>query len=400
MRAITACVMDREGGQDLPGAIFLPEASDLGFAAALILLAALITLGMIARARRGKGVIDVPGARSSHDRPTPKGGGVGIAVASLAGAALAPLAGWPVDWQLWAILLPASLLAGFAYLDDARDFPALSKLAVQAATALALVLAGPHLPDAWFAPLTGEALAPAAATACALAWVLFVTNAVNFIDGLNGLASGAVGLTALLSAGLIGSQFPGTVRTGGLLLAVGVAGFLPFNFPKARIFMGDVGSQFLGMAIAGLALAATAPPGCTASIGGTAITGCTLAPRLVQIFAGDAHGRWAAALIPFCLLGILTDVAFTLVRRALAGDRLTQAHRGHLYQLAQRSFMRARSVTVVHWSMVLWGAWVWNAAFILRLTSSPRILVLLLAPQIFWTIRVLLAARLAAIGRW
>ena len=93
-----------------------------------------------------------------------------------------------------------------------------------------------------------------------------------------------------------------------LLLAAGIAGFLPFNFPRARIFMGDVGSQFCGFMLAVLAVVASRFEGLQMSF----------------------------LLVPMLLSGVLFDVGFTLVRRAVAGERVTAPHRGHLYQVAQR----------------------------------------------------------------
>jgi len=265
------------------------------------------------------GALDHPVARSSHAAPTPKGGGVGIAASYAAGTL----------WLLYICTVPASvlvplgaalLLALVSYVDDVRQGPFVLKLGAQIAAAVVVIAAGDsftfvdlagwhlHLP-AWIGlPLT-------------LAWVLFVTNAVNFIDGLNGLASGSVLVACVAVAG--GS--PAASGAAALPLAAGIAGFLPFNYPRARIFMGDVGSQLCGFVAADLAVRA-------AGVG------------------------VAALIIPLALMPILADVAFTLVRRARAGDRLTEAHRGHLYQVANRAGMAAWVVAAIYWAMAAWGA--------------------------------------------
>ena len=112
-----------------------------------------------------------------------------------------------------------------------------------------------------------------------------------------------------------------------LLLAAGVVGFLPFNFPRARIFMGDVGSQFCGFVLAVLAVVASRFEGVELSF----------------------------LIVPMLLSGVLFDVAFTLARRLLAGERITEAHRGHLYQVAVRTGVPAWAVTLIHAGFAAFG---------------------------------------------
>ncbi len=157
-----------------------------------------------------------------------------------------------------------------------------------------------------------------------------------------------------------------------LLLAAGLAGFLPFNFPRARIFMGDVGSQFCGFVLAVLAVA-----------------------------AGRFQGvELSALLVPMLLFGVLYDVAFTLVRRLAAGDRVTQPHRGHLYQVAQRSGLPVPAVTLIHWGFVLWG----GACCVVFLAASgwakAAAPLLVLPPQLAWTAFVVRRAARHPVGRW
>jgi UDP-GlcNAc:undecaprenyl-phosphate GlcNAc-1-phosphate transferase len=263
------------------------------------------------------GALDHPVARSSHTAPTPKGGGVGIAAAFVLGIALVHPGG-AADIILAAA---AACLAIASFADDVLQWPFWLKLAAQIAGSVAILAAGlaPHslaIPGFGLLPL--GVLAPA----FALAWLLFVTNAVNFMDGLNGLAAGSAAAGCLVLASLAG---PGTAWPEAVIVAA-VAGFLPFNYPAARIFMGDVGSQFLGFLLAGLALR----------------------------HAGD---RNVSAILPLSLSPMLIDVAFTLLRRARAGERLTQAHRGHLYQVAQRAGVPAWLVTAIYWAMAGWGGW-------------------------------------------
>jgi UDP-GlcNAc:undecaprenyl-phosphate GlcNAc-1-phosphate transferase len=195
---------------------------------------------------------------------------------------------------------------------------------------------------------------------------------MNFIDGLNGLAAGtslvACAFLALVAAGQ-GGWF---VYFAAMLLGAGLVGFLPFNFPRARIFMGDVGSQFCGFVLAVLGVAAA---------------------RFDAV-------EMSFLLVPCLLSGVLYDVAFTLIRRALAGERLTQAHRGHLYQVAHRAGMDARRVAATHWGFAALGGLV-SIAFVHAPTEGKVLLPpLLLLPQFAWTAAVVVLARRAGIRHW
>jgi len=333
-----------------------------------LVLAALLAgvSAVIVRAMIHVGTLDHPGERSSHLVPTPKGGGVGI-VASFSIGTLALYLGADhariPNLPFLGFLAAGLCIAAVSYADDTLDMSFAIKLAAQlgaaiVAMACGIVLRVVHLPwlgaidVGWFGwPITG-------------AWILFVTNAVNFIDGLNGLASGSVGIACAFMTVIAWSQGDGFVFVAALMLTAGIAGFLPFNFPRARIFMGDVGSQFCGFTIAVLGV----------------LAGRFGAPTL------------SVLLVPALLFGILFDVAFTLARRLLAGDRLVQAHRSHLYQVAQRAGMPAAQVTLVHWAMVLWG----GACCL----TPGRPVVLVVVPQLAWLAFVTAKARRVRLGRW
>ena len=320
------------------------------------------------------GVLDRPDARKAHKRPIPKGGGVGVVAAFLVGTAiLYGVAGFAriADPYFLGVILAASAIAAVAFLDDLRDWPFTVKLAAQLvaagiAVASGLVVASVNLP-AW-----GKLPLGLFGVAATMAWILFTTNAMNFIDGLNGLAAG-VGVIACIALAVIAATMGGWfVYFTSLLLAAGLLGFLPFNFPRARIFMGDVGSQFCGFVLAVLGV---------------------VAARFEQV-------ELSALLVPLLLFGVLFDVAFTLVRRLLAGDRLTQAHRSHLYQVAHRAGMSATTVTLVHWGFALWGA-LCCAVFLHAVgLGKPLALLLALPPQLLWIGIVFWLARRARIGRW
>jgi UDP-GlcNAc:undecaprenyl-phosphate GlcNAc-1-phosphate transferase len=322
----------------------------------------------------GLGIMDAPDPRKAHARPIPKGGGVGPVVAFLAGmfvlyhfAEFSRLA----DPYFRGVILASAAIAAVAFLDDISDWPFTVKLAAQLAAALLAVGSGLYV-QVFRLPWIGPVDLGLGGAVVTVAWILFATNAMNFIDGLNGLAAGVAAIACVFLAAIAAGQGGWFVYFASLLLAAGLVGFLPFNFPHARIFMGDVGSQFCGFVLAVLAVAAS---------------------RFQSV-------EMSFLLVPLLLSGVLFDVAFTLVRRALAGERVTSPHRGHLYQVVNRAGIPARDVTLVEWGFTVWGG---ICCLLFIAASSPIKPLLLLLPlpvQCAWTLWVTRKAKAAAIGRW
>jgi UDP-GlcNAc:undecaprenyl-phosphate/decaprenyl-phosphate GlcNAc-1-phosphate transferase len=341
----------------------------IAFGFGLAMLSAVVVRAMVA-AR----VMDRPAARKAHDRPTPKGGGVGIVVAFLAGLLLlyryGEFARLANEYFL-GVIAASFAIAVVAFFDDLRDFPFTVKLGVQTLAALVAVGTGIYLHD-YRVPYIGAVYVGWIGVPLTLAWLLFTTNAVNFIDGLNGLAGGVMLIASLFLAYFSASYGEWFCYAAAGMLAAGLLGFLPFNFPRAMIFMGDVGSQFCGFMIAVLGVVASRFEGASLSF----------------------------MLVPLLLSGVLFDVGFTLARRVWAGERLTQAHRGHLYQVAQRSGMPAPAVALVHWGFAAFG----GLCCVLFLAASGgwKLITLVLAvpPQLAWLWLVTRRARRAGLGRW
>jgi UDP-GlcNAc:undecaprenyl-phosphate GlcNAc-1-phosphate transferase len=341
----------------------------LAFAAGLACLSATTVRLMIA-AR----MLDEPGVRKAHDLPTPKGGGVGIVAAFIIGlfvlyrfAEFARLA----DQYFLGVIAASLAIATVSFLDDLFDWPFIVKLIAQLLAALAAVATGVyvrnlHVP--YIAPVyVGWLGGPAT-----LAWILYVTNAVNFIDGLNGLAGGVALIAACFLAGIAAAHGGWFAYFAALLLAAGLIGFLPFNFPRARIFMGDVGSQFCGFVLAMLGVVASRFDGVELSL----------------------------LLMPMLLSGVLCDVTFTLARRTLAGERLTAAHRGHLYQVAHRAGVRAGGIAAAHWGFAVYGGICCLVFIAAPPPFKPYVPALTLIPQVPWFLFVLTRARQAGLTRW
>lgn len=329
---------------------------------------------LVVRATIDARVMDRPNARSAHTRPTPKGGGIGIVVAFMLGIAV--LYGF-ADFSRIAgpyfrgVILAAFAIAVVSFIDDLRDWPFMVKLATQVLAAAAAIFSGLYVNEIrvpfWGAVQLGW-LGPAAT----LCWILFATNAMNFVDGLNGLTAGVTLVACAFLAYIAQAQGGWFVYFAAMALGAGVIGFLPFNFPRARIFMGDVGSQFCGFVLAMLGVAAA---------------------RFGQV-------EMSLLLVPMLIHGVLFDVAFTLLRRLVNGDRLTEGHRSHLYQIAHRSGMDARWIAFVHWSFAALGGCVAILFVIAPSFVKPALPLLLLLPQMLWLAYVLVLSNRTDIGNW
>ena len=266
---------------------------------AVALAAALATTWLVVRFGASLGLLDVPNERSSHRHSVPRAGGVGIAAGVAAGGIVLFLTGHPLGRGTLILLLAGATIALIGGVDDLRSLPIairiLGQLAVAVATVLLLGGVGrlPLPPPldvemGWFAgPLT-------------VLWLMAATNFYNFMDGIDGLAGGQA---IASSVGIVLAAFSTDAVTVALFLALGSAGFLVFNRPPARVFMGDVGSTSLGFLFAGIPLLA-APP-----------------QRPVALFAV------AAGLALFLL-----DPIETLGRLVSRGRLPGVAHRSHSYQ--------------------------------------------------------------------
>ncbi|MGH7044011.1 MAG: glycosyltransferase family 4 protein [Acetobacteraceae bacterium] len=347
----------------------LALAHHLLFAACLACLSAAVVRGMIAIR-----LMDRPNGRSAHARPTPKCGGLGPVAAFVVG--LLVLYGW-ADFSRLAhpyfigVIAASVAIAVVALIDDLVDWPFAVKLAAQLLAALAAVASGVYVHD-YAVPYAGVVFVGWIGIPATLVWILFTTNAVNFIDGLNGLAPGVALIASCFLCGIAAAHGAWFAYFAALLLAAGLFGFLPFNYPHARIFMGDVGSQFCGFVLAMLGVVASRFDGVQLSL----------------------------LLMPMLLSGVLFDVAFTLARRALNGERLTEAHHGHLYQLAYRAGIPSPAVTLVHWGFAIWGGVCCLVFIHAPPAAKPYVPLLALAPQVPWAALVLARARAAALSRW
>ncbi|MGB0671088.1 MAG: MraY family glycosyltransferase [Rhodospirillales bacterium] len=249
-----------------------------------------LVLGMLRRRQ----ILDHPNERSSHSRPTPRGGGLAVTPVVLLALLVAGLTN-PLAPAAWTAALPAAAgLALLSWMDDRSPLPARIRFLAQiAAVAFIMVL----LPG-WFR-LTGL---PLVAERCllglALVWWINLYNFMDGIDGITGVETAGLGLGLAFST--LWLDMPGEALMPGLALAGAAFGFLLFNWHPAKLFLGDVGSVPLGL-----------------------VTGWLLI---------DLAAR--SGVVPAVILALYygADATLTLLRRAVRGEKLWQAHREHFYQ--------------------------------------------------------------------
>ncbi|WP_369038637.1 MraY family glycosyltransferase [Stenotrophomonas maltophilia] len=279
----------------------------------LALLSAALTWAARGYALRRQ-LMDQPGERRSHSVATPRGGGIAIVATLLVALAAAAMV-WPVAApSLLVTGLGLALVAGIGWWDDHRPLPALRRLLVHmVAAALLAALVKIH-GGSWLLTL--------------LVWFFTASliNIWNFMDGINGIASSQAVIVALGFALVL----PWPYSLAAIVLGLACLGFLPFNFPRARIFMGDVGSGALGYAVAVvLAIAA---------------------------LKTDIH--WMLLLLP--LSAFLVDAGFTLLARMLSGQRWMEPHTQHVYQRAVQAGASHALVTGMYFVLGLFSITVFN----------------------------------------
>ena len=301
------------------------------------------------------GAIDVPkDARRMHTTPIPRMGGLAIFLGFL----LSVLLFVPIDRQMQGILLGAVIIVILGIVDDIMPLPALLKLVVQILAALVVVWHGtvieaitnpnllsadPHLHlGIWSIPVT-------------VIWIVAITNAVNLIDGLDGLAVGVssiASISLLVIAIIVSEQNVAIIMAA---LAGACIGFLPYNINPAKIFMGDTGSTFLGFILASM------------SISG-----------LVKFYAVVSFA------VPFLILGLpLFDTMVAIGRRVIHGKNPMAPDRGHVHhKLIDMGFNQKQSVAILYMMSGLLGL----SAVVLTSSGEIRAIMLLLAVMLAFAI--------------
>ncbi|WP_168232846.1 MraY family glycosyltransferase [Pseudomonas veronii] len=274
----------------------------------------LLLTSALRRYALSKSLIDVPNARSSHTIPTPRGGGVAIVLSFLLLLPVLSIFSLLPWASTWGLLGAGAGIAVLGFLDDHGHIAARWRLLGHfSAAAWALFWLGGVPPLTLFGAVFDMGWIGVVLSLFYLVWML---NLYNFMDGIDGLAS-VEAICVCLSASLIYALMGfSALAWAPLLLSFTVAGFLYWNFPPAKIFMGDAGSGFLGVTLGILSLQAA-----------------WVSPSLVWVW--------------LILMGVfVVDATFTLIRRLVRGDKVYEAHRSHAYQYASRQFGRHLPVTL------------------------------------------------------
>lgn len=314
------------------------------------------------------GAIDVPkDDRRMHKEPIPRLGGLAVFFAFL----VTVLVLVPVDTEFRGILLGSVIIVVLGMIDDARPLPAILKFVVQILAALVVVFHGTRIDvisnlnvlsastylnlGRWSVPIT-------------VLWIVAVTNAVNLIDGIDGLSVGVctIASVSLLVIAAIVSEFNVMVITAAV--AGACIGFLPYNVNPAKMFVGDTGATFLGFVLA------------TLSIQGMFKTYAIL-----------------SLAIPFLILGLpIFDTAFAIGRRLLKGKNPMSPDRGHVHhRLIDMGFSQKQTVLILYIVSAILGV----AAILLASSGAPRALLFVIAAVVIVAVIVVVYRVISAIRK-
>jgi len=313
------------------------------FGTFLVLVSMFITRLMLHRFR----IMDAPNARSSHSVPVPKAGGLAVVATFLLGIMAIYLLGdkTSISHGYFAgFVLSALAIAVVSFYDDINYKSFAVKLGTQVLAAGVMIAFGVVI-DKISLPTIGVVQLGWLAYPVTFLWIVGLTNAFNFMDGLDGMAAGVAVIVSFFFGLITLSQGSTFVYITCYTVLAGSLGFLSYNFPPARIFMGDVGSAFLGFIFATLAI----------------------------IAARYDHSHTSFFVMPLLLFNFIFDTGITFTRRLLNREYVTQAHRTHLYQLYNQLGYSHRTVSLSYYAMcIVQGL---GAIYMLRITGDQRVLV-------------------------
>jgi UDP-GlcNAc:undecaprenyl-phosphate GlcNAc-1-phosphate transferase len=307
------------------------------------------------------GVISAPGVRDVHEIPTPHLGGPAMLFGLLVGSFFAWLIGdfsnvFSTQSEILGVLVAAIVMCGVGVIDDVRPISAPAKVAGMVIAGSVLSLVGVSLVVLRVPFVDVVLLSPDLAALATVLWVVLLANAINLIDGLDGLATGIVAIASitfviyairLTNEGVLFVENPASLIA--VLIAGVCIGFLPHNTHPAKIFMGDGGALMLGVLLAAS----------TVSVGG----------RTDAAYSGQSFFFFAPLLIPLVILGVpIIDVLFAIIRRiATPGLPVTTADKDHLHHRLLRLGHGHRRVVFILWT---WTALL--SGFVLWPTYSGR----------------------------
>lgn len=289
------------------------------------------------------GAIDVPtDNRRVHTTPTPRMGGLAIFLAFT----ITTLFMAELDRTLIGILIGATIITIMGMVDDVKPISAKYKLLIQFVAAMIVIYSGVRIEYMSIPFIGGIDIIPEISVLITLFWIIGITNTVNLIDGLDGLAAGVSVIASLTLAYVAYTHNQPAVAMLLIILAGGAIGFLPYNFNPAQIFMGDTGSLLIGFLLAAV------------SVEGVIKSATTIA------FA-----------IPVLALGVpVLDTAFAITRRLVNKRPIMEADKGHLHhRLLEQGLSQRQTVLVLYFISALLGG---SAAFISDTNKTTAYLLL------------------------
>ncbi len=290
-----------------------------------------------------RAILDIPNQRSSHTIPTPRGGGAAISTLVIAVGILLVLLGQTQSLSHALIYLGgAAVIAILGFRDDLHPLSSKMRFGIQGLVALVTIVGIGYF-DRVNVPLLGDISFGILGALLTLVWIVGLTNAYNFMDGSDGLAGGIALCAGLAWAWL--TRFDPFASTIALAIAAASLGFLGHNWSPAKIFMGDVGSTFLGYSFAVL-------------------------PLLVK-----DHMPQASVVGVLLLWVFVFDTGFTMIRRWRRHENLLTAHRSHLYQRLIISGRSHRFIAILYTALTILGA---ICAFLMIQSDSPLNILLLI----------------------
>ncbi|OZU88382.1 undecaprenyl-phosphate alpha-N-acetylglucosaminyl 1-phosphate transferase [Virgibacillus indicus] len=318
----------------------------MGYTALVIcFLAAMVITPFVKRFAIKIGAVDKPNDRKVHNKLMPRLGGLAIILSFLVGF----LVFWPESISNWAIMAGAMIIIATGVLDDLIELSSKTKLAGQLAAAAVTVLGGVQI-EFITLPFGDKIEFGYFAIPISIIWIVAITNAINLMDGLDGLAAGVSSIALLTISGLAISMGDTFIALIGLALLGSTLGFLVYNFHPAKIFMGDTGSLFLGFMISVLAVMGLY--------------------KNVAVFS---------LIVPIIVLAIpIIDTSFAIIRRIIHKKPIAAPDKFHLHHcIIRMGFTHRQTVVMIYAFSALFSV----AAILLTRTtmwSSAIILITLL----------------------
>lgn len=290
-----------------------------------------------------KNILDIPNERSSHTKPVPLGGGIVIVALTLGGVFLCQVLGSCSPWKVvLGYLLGSLLISGISWVDDLHSLPVGLRFTVHSLAAVIGMAACGYWHTISF-PLIGQIHLGLVGLPLTFFWIVGLTNAFNFMDGIDGIAAAQATVAGFWWSVLGWLYVQPLLLVLGLGLACSSMGFLVHNWPPARIFMGDVGSAFLGYTFAML-------------------------PIMAKDSLGSG-GEWDGSFLAGILITwpFLVDTTFTFLRRLYHGEDVLRSHRTHIYQRLAIAGYSSSYISLLYLGLSIMGG------IIAMLWSVPKV---------------------------